>query len=135
MSPSQFLYLYLLTVPVFLILDGLWLGVVATKFYQTHIGHLLGPVNWSAAIVFYLIYIAGILLFATAPALSAGSLSKALFLGAALGIIAYATYDLTNLATLKDWPLVVVIADVIWGAVLTGTVAAVSYLIGKSLFL
>ena len=126
------IYLYLMTIPVFFLIDMLWLGFIANRFYQDQIGHLLGPVNWTAAIVFYLIYIVGILIFAVVPALEVGSWQRALVLGALFGFFAYATYDFTNLATLKDWPLVVVVVDVIWGAVLTGSVALGSYWLGKT---
>ena len=121
-----------MTIPVFFLIDMLWLGFIANRFYQDQIGHLLGPVNWTAAIVFYLIYIVGILIFAVVPALEVGSWQRALVLGALFGFFAYATYDFTNLATLKDWPLVVVVVDVIWGAVLTGSVALGSYWLGKT---
>jgi len=134
MTLIQFVYLYLLTIPVFFVIDMFWLGIVAKDFYQTQLASFLGPVNWTAAIVFYLIFIVGILIFAVAPALSAQSLSKAILLGALFGFFAYATYDLTNLATLKEWPIIVVIVDLIWGAVLSGSVAAASYLIGRALF-
>lgn len=135
MSTIQFIYLYLLTIPVFFAIDMVWLGVVASGFYQNKLADFLGPVNWTAAVIFYLIYIVGIIIFAVAPALDAQSLSKAILLGALFGFFAYATYDLTNLATLKDWPIAIVFVDIIWGAVLSGSVAAASYLIGKSLFL
>jgi uncharacterized membrane protein len=135
MSLLQFAYLYLLTIPVFFLIDMIWLGVLAKGFYQDKLGGFLGPVNWTAAIIFYLIFIVGILIFAVAPALESQSLAKAVVLGALFGFFTYATYDLTNLATLKDWPIIVVVVDIIWGAVLSGSVAAVSYLIGKSLFL
>ena len=128
----HYIYLYLLTVPVFFAIDMVWLGFVANKFYQSQLTHLLGPVNWPAAIIFYLMYIVGIILFAVAPALDKGSLTHAILFGALFGFFCYATYDFTNLATLKDWPLVVVIVDVIWGAVLTGSVAAASYYLGKT---
>ncbi len=134
MSLLQFAYLYLLTIPVFFLIDMLWLGVLARGFYLDKLGGFLGPVNWTAAIIFYLIFLVGILIFAVAPALQSQSLSKAIILGALFGFFAYATYDLTNLATLKDWPIIVVVVDIIWGAVLSGSVAAISYLIGKSLF-
>lgn len=130
----QYVYLYLLTVPVFFVIDMLWLGLIANKFYQTQLASFLGPVNWPAAILFYLIYIVGIIFFAVAPAVAQNSLSKAILLGALFGFFTYATYDFTNLATLKDWPIVVVIVDVIWGAFLSGSVAAVSYLIAQRLF-
>ena len=135
MTVLQFTYLYLLTVPVFFLIDMLWLGVVAKDFYQVKLASFLGPVNWTAAIIFYLIFIVGIIIFAVAPALESNSLTKALVLGALFGFFTYATYDFTNLATLKDWPILVVVVDVIWGAVLSGSVAVASYLIGKSLFL
>ena len=134
MSILQYIYLYLLTVPVFFAIDMLWLGVVAKGFYQEKLVNFLGPVNWTAAIVFYLIFIVGILIFAVMPALQTQSLMKALVLGALFGFFAYATYDLTNLATLKDWPLTVVIVDTLWGAVLSGSVATASYLIGRAVF-
>lgn len=129
----QYIYLYLLTVPAFFIIDMLWLGVVARGFYQSQLAQFLGPVNWPAAIIFYLIYIVGILIFAVVPGLTAGSLSKVLILGALFGFFTYATYDFTNLATLKDWPLTVVLVDVAWGAVLSASVAGVSYWIGTHL--
>jgi uncharacterized membrane protein len=113
-------------------IDMIWLGLVAHKFYQSQLGHLLGPVHWPAAIIFYLIYILGILIFAVIPGLEAGSWQKALVLGALFGFFCYATYDLTNLATLRDWPLAVALVDMLWGAVLTGSVASVSYYLGKT---
>lgn len=125
----KYLYLYLLTVPVFFAIDMVWLGLVAKNFYQNNLGKFLGPVNWGAAIIFYLLFIVGILVFAVIPAREAGSAMKALVLGATFGFLAYATYDLTNLATLKEWPLNVVIVDMIWGAILTGSVAISSYAI------
>ena len=131
MSAIQYLYIYLLTVPIFFLIDMVWLGLVASKFYQTHLGFLLGPVNWTAAIIFYLIYIVGIVVFAIVPGIQAESVLKALVLGALFGFIAYATYDLTNLATIKDWPLIVTIVDLAWGAVLTGAVAAGGYYAAK----
>jgi uncharacterized membrane protein len=112
-----------------------WLGVVAKGFYQRHLGSFIGPINWPAAIIFYLLFIIGIIIFAVAPALETQSLIKAVVLGALFGLFTYATYDLTNLATLKDWPLIVVFVDIVWGMVLSGSVAAVSFIIGRALFL
>ncbi len=126
------IYLYFLTIPVFFGIDMIWLGFVAKGFYHKNLGHLLRPdVNWTAALVFYLLYIGGILIFATMPALEKNSLYQAVVLGGLFGFFAYATYDLTNMATLKDWPLNVVIVDIIWGIVLTASVAAASFLIGR----
>lgn len=126
------IYLYLLTIPVFFGIDMIWLGFIAKGFYRNNLGHLLRPdVNWPAALIFYLLYIVGILIFATLPALEKKSLYQAVVLGGLFGFFAYATYDLTNLATLKGWPLNVVIVDIVWGIVLTASVGAASFLIGR----
>lgn len=135
MSVLQYISLYALTVPVFFLIDMVWLGFVSKDFYQAKLGYLLGPVNWPAALTFYFIYIVGILIFAVVPALTGGSFMKALIMGALFGFFAYATYDLTNYATVKDWPLSVVLLDIAWGIVLTGSVASLSYLIGRNFVL
>lgn len=127
----QLVQLYLLTIPVFLIVDLLWLGIIARGFYQTQLAAFLGPVNWPVAIVFYLLYVAGIIFFAVLPALEAQSLARAVFLGALLGFFAYMTYDLTNLSTIRDWPVTLTIVDILWGTVLTAIVATASYWIGS----
>lgn len=132
MSTVQLIYIYLLTIPAFFLIDMVWLGLVASKFYKSQIGFLLGPVNWPAAILFYLLYIVGIIIFAVYPALQAGSFGKAVVLGALFGFFAYATYDFTNLATVKDWPVLVTVVDLAWGTFLTGSVAAVSYFLAKT---
>jgi uncharacterized membrane protein len=119
---------YLLTALVFFAIDMVWLGVVAKNLYQKHLGHLLrSDVNWVAAISFYLLFIVGILIFAVFPAVEKESLQRALVLGALFGFIAYATYDLTNLATLKSWPSTIVWIDMAWGAILTASVSAAGY--------
>jgi uncharacterized membrane protein len=129
---SYYLKLYLLTIPVFFAIDLLWLGVVAKNFYQNSLSHLLSPmVNWPAALLFYFMYIVGIILFAVKPGLEAGSLAKAALWGALFGFFTYATYDLTNLATLRQWPIKVVIVDIVWGTVLCTLVASGSFLIGR----
>jgi len=134
MSLLFWVKVYLLTVPVFFAIDMLWLGFLARSFYQDRLGHLLSPeVNWPAAISFYLIYIGGILFFAVAPAMSRDSLARATFLGALFGFFTYCTYDLTNLATLKDWPKAVVAVDILWGVVLCAAVASASFLIARRL--
>lgn len=127
-----FLKLYLSTVSVFFLIDMVWLGLVARGFYQKHLSSVLSDkVNWTAAIVFYLIFISGIILFAVQPALDRNSLGRAALLGALFGFFTYATYDLTNLATIKDWPIVVVIVDILWGMVLCSVVAGASFLIAN----
>jgi uncharacterized membrane protein len=119
---------YAITLVVFFAIDLVWLGVVARNFYRQHLGHLLSAdVNWGAALLFYALYIGGIVFFAIKPALEAGSASRALAYGALFGLMAYATYDLTNQATMRDWPVLVTVIDLAWGTVLTGTVAFLSY--------
>ena len=128
---TRFALLYLVTLPVFLLIDLVWLGVVARDFYRSQIGSLMAdPIVWWAAILFYLLLIAGIVFFAVMPAIDAGSWTKALLLGAAFGFFTYMTYDLTNLATLRGWPVLLAVVDIAWGTVLCGTVATVSYFIG-----
>lgn len=134
MTFIQYVYLYLLTVPVFFAVDMLWLGFVAKSFYQRELAAFLGPINWTAGMAFYLLYIVGILVFVVAPSLGHASLGKVVLLGAFFGFVAYATYDLTNLSTIQNWPLTLSIVDMVWGAVLTGTVAGASFLIGRALF-
>lgn len=106
------------------ILDALWLTVVAQKFYESQIGNLLlDQPNMVAAFLFYFIYLIGVTMFVIAPALKISSVSFALRRGALFGFVAYATYDLTNLATLSGFTTTLVIVDLIWGALLTATVA------------
>ena len=132
MSLSFYVKLYLATLAAFLAIDMLWLGLVARGFYRGQIGFLLSPSpNWVAAFVFYLIFVGGLLYFAVLPGLQAGSLSKALLHGALFGLLTYATYDLTNLATLKDWPLTVTIVDILWGITLSTLVSWTGYTVGR----
>jgi uncharacterized membrane protein len=126
--------LYLIALPVFFAIDMLWLGVISKDFYKQQLGYIMTPnVNWYAAIIFYLIFIAGLVLFVISPALAKNSLQHALVFGALFGFITYATYDLTNLATIKDWPLKVTIIDMIWGAVLASSVSTVTYLVSNKI--
>ena len=132
MNISFYLKLYALTVPVFFIIDLIWLGVVAKGFYQKNLKYILSPnVNWTAAIIFYLIYIAGILIFAVLPGVAKDSVRHAALWGALFGFFTYATYDLTNLALLKDWPLNIVVVDILWGMVLCTVVSTLSFYIAK----
>ena len=120
----QLVTAYLATLVVFAIVDTLWLGVVARPFYRAELGDLLAPtVKLWAAVLFYLVYAAGIVVFAVLPAIRAESLVTALVMGALFGFFAYATYDLTNLATLRDWPLRMSIVDMAWGTFITGMTA------------
>ncbi len=119
---------YIATAAAFFALDLLWLGIVARDFYRSALGSLLlERPNMVAAAVFYSMYVVGIVIFAVAPAMAAESWVKAAALGALFGFFAYATYDMTNFVTLKNWPLSVVLVDITWGTILTGTSAAIGY--------
>jgi uncharacterized membrane protein len=129
---KKYVVLYLVTAMVLIVLDGIWLGIVAKDFFRSRLDHLMLPeVNLWVAAIFYLIYPIGILVFAASPALANGSWTTALTYGALFGFFAYATYDLTNLATLRDWPLSVVALDVSWGTLVTGVSAAAALLVNN----
>jgi uncharacterized membrane protein len=129
----RYLSMYVATLIPFLIADLLWLGVVARKFYKSELGALMAdPIDLKVAMAFYLLFPIGIVIFAVAPALAAGSAGQALLLGALFGFFCYATYDLTNLATLKNWPLKLSLVDMLWGTVLTGTSALAGYWLARA---
>jgi len=129
---AYYLKLYFATLIAFFAVDIVWLGLVARTFYRKYLGFLMAPSpNWLAAIIFYLLYIVGILVLAVLPGLETNSLETTLLRGALFGLVAYATYDLTNLATIKNWPLVVTIVDMIWGTVLSVIVSYAGYMAGK----
>ncbi len=128
MNIQAFLTLYAISVPIFLLIDLLWLGVIASSFYRDKMGHLM-EINWPAAIIFYLVFLVGLTLFAMFPALENGGWKYALLWGALFGFFTYATYDLTNLATLKDWSLTLAVVDMVWGTVLGASVAATTVFI------
>ncbi len=129
MNIPVFLTLYFISVPLFFLIDLLWLGVIAKDIYQDRLGHLLGDVNWIAAIIFYFIFLAGLTFFATYPAVIEGKLINAIGYGAFFGFVTYVTYELTNLALLKDWPLSIVFIDIAWGTVLGAGVAGSAFYI------
>lgn len=111
-----------------LVLDGLWLGITASRLYRPQLGSLLlESYRLAPAAVFYFLYVAGIVALAVAPGLFAERWTVALSRGLALGLVAYATYDLTNQATLRQWPTIVTVIDMSWGTVLTGTAATAGY--------
>lgn len=129
---GDYVKLYLATAVVFFAIDLVWLGVVAQGFYQRHLGHLMAEdVRWGAALLFYAIFIGGLLLFAVLPGLAAGSFVRTVTLGACLGLFAYATFDLTCMALFRGFPLRVVVVDLIWGTVLSASVSAAAYPIGR----
>jgi uncharacterized membrane protein len=132
MTPFQYGKLYAATLLAFLVIDMIWLGLVARGFYRDQLGYLLSPrPNWTAAVVFYLIFIAGLLTFVIVPGLQAGSLRKVLVLGAFFGFVTYATYDLTNLATIKDWPWKVTLVDMCWGSFLAAATSYAGFATGR----
>lgn len=132
LSLSQSVLVYLVSVPVFFAIDMMWLGVVARGFYAKELGHLLGVVNWPVAVAFYLVFLVGLLIFAISPALAGKGFMHALIFGALFGFFTYATYDLTNWATLKDWPPIVALVDILWGTVLSASVASATYWIATT---
>ena len=130
----MFTKLYIIALPILFAIDMLWLGVISKDFYRAQIGSLMKDnINWAAAIIFYLIFIAGLVLFVILPAVEKNSWTHALLFGAFFGLICYATYDLTNLAIAKDWPLLVTIVDMVWGAVLAASVSVATYFIAINL--
>ncbi len=132
MQLQTFFILYAISIPIFIAVDLLWIGVIAKNFYRNQIGHLLGDVVWIAAFVFYALFLLGLTFFATYPAATKGTLTTAIVLGGLFGFFTYATYDLTNLATLRSWSLSVTIVDILWGTFL-GSFVAVSTIVLKNM--
>lgn len=125
---TRLLLAYAGTLVAFAVLDLVWLGYVAHRFYQSQVGALLRtPPRWWAALLLYAVYAAGVTAFVVAPALDAGSLVHALVAGAAFGLVVYGTYDLTNLAVLRGWTVRVAVADVAWGVAVTAVAAAAGF--------
>ena len=132
MSIKKLLICYVLTFAVFFILDMAWLGFIAKDLYKKYLGGFLSEqVNWTAAIIFYILFVVGVFIFAILPSVEKNSLTSAIMLGALFGFFTYATYDLTNLATLKNWPLNIVFIDILWGSLLTGMVSTAGFYIVK----
>jgi len=118
----------------FFFVDLIWLGFVAKSFYRDQIGSLmLEKINIPVAILFYALYVIGVVIFAVSPALHNNSWRTAILFGALFGFFAYSTYDLTNLATLRGWPITLVVVDIAWGAFLTAASATVGFLVTRAL--
>ncbi len=133
MNITTFIKLYLIAVPIFVIIDLVWLGVIAKGIYKKYIGHLMLPTpNWPVAVMFYLIFIVGLVIYAINPAIKESSWLVALGYGAMFVFFTYMTFDLTNSAILKDWPWRIVVIDIIWGMVLSGSVSVIAYFIGRN---
>lgn len=129
---AYYIRLYLVSLVAFFAVDMIWLVLVARSFYARQIGYLMAPdVNWTPALIFYGLYVAAVLIFVVLPGLRAGNLRSMLVKAAFFGLVAYATYDLTNLATVKDWPLTVTLVDLVWGMVLTSLVSLAGYFAGR----
>ena len=130
---TKYFLTYFIVLTIFLEIDALLLGFIARKFYVSNLGHILAEKpNFIAAAVFYSIYVIGIIIFSTIPALKEGLGSTALLYGALFGFFAYLTYDMTNYSTLKDWPLQVSLIDTAWGTFITGISSYLGYHIAKS---
>jgi uncharacterized membrane protein len=134
MGFGKTLVLYFATLAVFFVIDLIWLGLMNSRFYKPQLARLMSDkVNWLPAVLFYLLFIVGVLLLVVLPAVDRDSWIRAMLLGGLLGMVAYATYDLSNLATIKNWPVVVTIVDIVWGTTLSAILASVSYFIAKAL--
>lgn len=123
-----YLVAYIAAAAVFLALDFVWLTFASRYFYRPQLGDLLAPdPNLAVAAIFYLVYVVGVVVFAVMPAHAAKSATMALALGALLGLVAYGTYDFTNLATIRDWPAVVSFVDLAWGIFVTAVASTAGY--------
>ena len=129
---GHYLKIYGVALSVFLVVDLIWIGIIARNFYQEQLGFILASSpNWTAAIIFYLMFVAGLLFFAVSPGLKETGLKDSLFRAALFGILTYGTYDLTNLALIEGWPVLVTVVDIIWGMILSIIVCMVSLKAGR----
>jgi uncharacterized membrane protein len=129
---TRVLALYAISLVVFLGIDFVWLTSMGERFYRPQLGKLMAErANLPVALVFYLLYVVGVLVLVVMPAVDKGSLVQAILGGALLGAVAYGTYDFTNLATIEGWPVLVSVVDVMWGTTLTAVIAAVAYGVGR----
>lgn len=127
-----YIKLYFVTLAAFLAIDAVWLALVARTFYRKYLDWLMAAnPNWIAALAFYLLFVVGVLVFVVVPGVEDGSLRTTLLKGALFGLIAYGTYDLTNQATVKNWPLTITAVDMVWGTALSVAVSYVGFVAGK----
>ncbi len=130
----NYIKMYIVTLIIFFAIDIIWLGFIAKDIYKEHLGFIMGEkTNWIAAIVFYMVYIIGLIFFALNPALQKDSLIYAALVGGFFGLITYATYDMTNLATLKDWPIFITAIDITWGTLLCSATSSISFIILRAM--
>ncbi|MEZ5780100.1 MAG: DUF2177 family protein [Rhizobiaceae bacterium] len=128
----KYVVAYVSTMVIFLAIDAVWLTTMSSRLYRQYLGDLLAEsFNPTPAVLFYLIYVAGIVMFAISPAFASGRWTTAALYGGMLGFLAYATYDLTNHATLRGWPAVITVADLCWGSALTAVAAAGGFLVTR----
>jgi uncharacterized membrane protein len=126
----MFLKIFFIALPIFLVIDMIWLTLLAKDFYSKQIGFLMAKnPNLLAALIFYFLFIVGLALFVIMPSLEKKQLLQALFMGAFFGLVTYSTYDLTNLATVKNWPILVTVIDLIWGTFVSASVSVITYLL------
>jgi uncharacterized membrane protein len=124
---------YGISVIIFLAIDAVWLLLIAKNLYSKYLGYLMAKSpNLIAALIFYLIFVAGMLYFVINPALVTGRWQDALISGMFFGFVTYATYDLTNLATIKDWPIIITLIDLAWGSFVTAATCVISFFVIKS---
>lgn len=131
---QQYLKIFILSAIVFLVFDLFWLLVISKRMYQQFIGHLMGDVRIFPAIIFYVIYVVGVTVFVLIPGIERNHLGYLLLSGAFFGFVCYATYDLTNLATLKNWPVLMTVIDLIWGSFVTMATVGIVYFINLKFF-
>ena len=128
----NYVKMYIIAFIAFILIDGIWLIFISRNLYQANIGHLMADkAKLIPALIFYLIFLVGLVYFVINPSIESKDITKLLISGALFGLITYATYDLTNLATLKDWPLKITIIDLIWGTSLSTIVSYLTYIIYK----
>lgn len=124
----KFLKITIIATVVFICLDMIWLGFIAPGIYQYYLGNVIAlTVHWPSAIAFYFVYISGLVYFGILPGIESKSIQKTIINTALLGGLCYATYDLTNQATIQNWPLTITLIDITWGMVLSGSVAGITY--------
>ena len=127
-----YIKLYFVTLAAFLAIDAVWLALVARTFYRRYLDWLMAAnPNWIAALAFYLLFVVGVLVFVVVPGVEDGSLRTTLLKGALFGLIAYGTYDLTNQATIKNWPPTITAVDMVWGTALSVAVSYIGFVAGK----
>jgi len=129
----NYIALALIALPITFIIDIVWIGLVANRFYKQEMGDMFAdPINWVPAVLFYIIYMAGLAFFVIEPALVKHSLMYAVLAGAFFGLVAYATYDLTGLAVIRNWSVLLTVVDMAWGMFLTASVSGLTYLVATS---